>query len=422
MSSPVFGAIADDFTGATDLADQLVAGGMRTVQLIGTAGAPIPPDIDAVVIALKTRTIAAADAVAESLAALALLETADVRQMLFKYCSTFDSTATGNIGPVGDALAEALGQNVTVFCPAYPANKRSIYRGYLFVGDVLLSESGMRDHPLTPMRDANLIRVLGAQSRRAVTGVGLGTVRRGPAAITHALVACGSAGPAHVIVDVTEDADLHALGEALDGTRLITGGAGIAIGLPAVYRRHGWLRTHVNAVAQPVCGGRAAVIAGSASEATRAQVADFRARGAPVFVIGSEHITDPPSAIARALQWAGGFADRPILVSATASPEIVRDNQRRFGAVLAGQRVETILAGVAAGLVEAGVRRLVVAGGETSGAVVGALGATSLRIGPRIDVGVPWTVVDASPRLGLALKSGNFGGPDFFTRALAMTA
>ena len=271
------------------------------------------------------------------------------------------------------------------------------------------------------MHDANLIRVLGAQSRRKITSVGLrpcdaaqrrSRTRWPPAART----------AAHVIVDVTEDADLHALGEALDGRRLITGGAGIAIGLPAVYRRHGWLRTHVNAVAQPVCGGRAAVIAGSASEATRAQVADFRAGGAPVFAIGSEHITDPPGAIARILQWAGGFTDRPILVSASASPEIVRDNEHRFGATLAGQRVETILAGVASGLVEAGVRRLVVAGGETSGAVVGALGATSLRIGPRIDVGVPWTVVDATPRLGLALKSGNFGGPDFFSRALAMTA
>jgi 3-dehydrotetronate 4-kinase len=422
VSGPVFGAIADDFTGATDLADQLVAVGMRTVQLIGSAAQTIPPDVDAVVIALKTRTIAAGAAVTQSLAALDLLERSDVKQVLFKYCSTFDSTARGNIGPVGDALAERLAQDVTVFCPAYPANKRSIFKGYLFAGDVLLSESSMRDHPLTPMRDANLVRVLGAQSRRRVTLVGLQTVRRGGAAIAEALARQADDGPAHVIVDVTEDADLYALGEALDGVRLITGGAGIALGLPANYRRRGWLDVHDDPVAAPVRGGRAAVIAGSASEATRAQVADFRSAGAPVFTIEAEQIADPPAAIAAALAWCGGHPDTAVLVSATAEPAGVRANQERFGIEGAGERVETILAGVAAGLVAAGVRRLVVAGGETSGAVAGALGVTRLRIGPRIDIGVPWTIVESSPRLGLALKSGNFGGPDFFRRALAMTA
>lgn len=422
MSGPVLGAIADDFTGATDLADQLVAGGMRTVQLIGSAAQTIPPDVDAVVIALKTRAVAASAAVTQSLAALDLLERSDVKQVLFKYCSTFDSTARGNIGPVGDALAERLAQAVTVFCPAYPANKRSIFKGYLFAGDVLLSESSMRDHPLTPMRDANLVRVLSAQSRRRVTLIGLHTVRRGGAAIAEALARHAHDGPAHVIVDVTEDADLYALGEALDGVRLITGGAGIALGLPANYRRRGWLDVHDDAVAAPVRGGRAAVIAGSASEATRAQVADFRSAGAPVFAIEAEQIADPPAAIAAALAWSADHADTALLVSATAEPAGVRANQERFGIECAGERVETILAGVAAGLVAAGVRRLVVAGGETSGAVAGALGVTRLRIGPRIDVGVPWTIVESSPRLGLALKSGNFGGPDFFRRALAMTA
>jgi uncharacterized protein YgbK (DUF1537 family) len=421
MAGPVFGAIADDFTGATDLADQLVAGGMRTVQLIGTTG-EIPADVDAIVIALKTRTIAAVDAVRQSLAALDVLERAGTRQILFKYCSTFDSTDRGNIGPVGDALSERLAQPVTVFCPAYPANKRSIYNGYLFVGEVLLSESGMRDHPLTPMRDANLVRVLGRQSRRPVKRIGLETVRSGAGAIARALEALAQTGPAHAIADVTEDADLAALGEALDGVKLLTGGAGIAIGLPAVYRRHGWLTAATDPVAEPVRGGRAAVIAGSASEATRAQVAHFRAGGAPVFEIDAERIADPPAAVAAALQWAAGHADTPVLISATAEPGVVRQNQDRFGADDAGARVEAILAGTAAGLVEAGVRRLVVAGGETSGAVVGALGVTRLRIGPRIDVGVPWTVVESTPRIGLALKSGNFGGPDFFARAIATTA
>jgi uncharacterized protein YgbK (DUF1537 family) len=341
---------------------------------------------------------------------------------LFKYCSTFDSTPQGNIGPVGDALAERLHQAVTVFCPAYPANKRSIYSGYLFVGDVLLSESGMRDHPLTPMRDANLVRVLAAQSAREVRLIGLHTVRQGGAAIAEALDALAREGPRHAIVDVTEDADLHALGAALDGARLLTGGAGIAIGLPAVYRARGWLGAGVDAVATPVRGGRAAVIAGSASVATRAQVADFRAQGAPVFEIGPDHIADPAAATAAALAWAAEFPATAVLVSATAEPDAVRRNQERFGASEAGERVESILAGVARGLVRAGVRRLVVAGGETSGAVVGALGAASLRIGPRIDVGVPWTIADGGEPVGLALKSGNFGGADFFSKALAMTA
>ena len=418
----MFGAIADDFTGATDLADQLVAGGMRTVQLIGTASRDVPREVDAVVVALKTRTIPAADAVAQSLAALELLERAGVTHVLFKYCSTFDSTERGNIGPVGDALAERLGQHVTVFCPAYPANKRSIYNGYLFVGDALLSESGMRNHPLTPMTDANLVRVLAGQSRRRVGRVGLDTVRRGPAAIAAALDALGTDGPAHAIVDVTEDADLVALGEALGPAKLITGGAGIAIGLPAVYRRQGELPPAAQAVAEPVRGGRAAVIAGSASEATRLQVATYRATGAPVFTVDGEHVADPPAAIAAALAWAADHIASAPLISATAEPDVVRRNQERFGVDDAGERVERILAGVAAGLVAAGVRRLVVAGGETSGAVVGALGVDQLRIGPRIDVGVPWTVVETTPRLGLALKSGNFGGPDFFARALATTA
>jgi uncharacterized protein YgbK (DUF1537 family) len=284
---------------------------------------------------------------------------------------------------------------------------------------MLLSESGMRDHPLTPMRDANLVRVLAAQSRRSVRRLGLDVVRRGAAAIAHDLGALREA--QHVIVDVTEDADLHALGEALDGTRLLTGGAGIAIGLPAVYRRRGWLGANADSVAEPVRGDRGAVIAGSASSATRAQVANFRATGAPTFTIETTHLADPSAATRAALAFAAEHAERSLLISATAEPEIVQRNQERYGVADAGERVERILAGVAVGLVAAGVRRLVVAGGETSGAVVGALGAASLRIGPRIDVGVPWTILDGPPRVGLALKSGNFGGPDFFERALAMT-
>ncbi|GAC1421928.1 MAG: hypothetical protein NVSMB64_30540 [Candidatus Velthaea sp.] len=308
-----------------------------------------------------------------------------------------------------------------MFCPAYPANKRTIYHGYLFVGDVLLSESGMRDHPLTPMHDANLVRVLGAQSGRRVGSIGLRDVRAGVQAIRDALERAGADGPAHVIADATDDADLYALGGALDGTRLLTGGAGIALGLPENYRRRGWLGPASDAVAPPVRGGRGAVIAGSASTATQAQVAHMR-QIAPVFDITAEHIADPEAAVTSALAWARTQGEAAVLVTATADAAEVRRNQERFGVEEAGRRVEAILSRVAVGLVAAGVRRLVVAGGETSGAVVQALGTQRLRIGPRIATGVPWTIAEGERPLGLALKSGNFGASDFFARALEMTA
>ncbi|MFN2459985.1 MAG: 3-oxo-tetronate kinase [Candidatus Velthaea sp.] len=422
MNGVLLGAVADDFTGATDLADTLVAAGMRTVQTIGVPSDGVDADADAVVVALKTRSIDPAEAVAQSLSALEYLERLGTEQIVFKYCSTFDSTPRGNIGPVGDALAERLQQAATVFCPAYPANARTIYAGYLFVGGVPLSESGMRDHPLTPMHDANLVRVLAAQSRRRVALVGLHHVRGGAPAICAALAGEAAAGPVHLIVDATEDDDLLALGEALEGARLVTGGAGIAPGLAHNFRRHGRLRPAADAVTAPVSGGRAAVLSGSASTATREQIAELRAAH-PVFDITTAHLNDCEGAVEGILAWAEARpAGTPIVISATAEPDEVRRNQERYGAGEAGRRVEKILARAAAGLTERGVRRFVVAGGETAGAVVGELGVRRLRIGPRIATGVPWTVADTRVPLGLALKSGNFGGRDFFVRALAMTA
>src|ERR1700732_4104117 len=240
----LLGAIADDFTGATDLANTLVRQGMRTVQLIGVpTGRPHPEDVDAVVVALKSRTIPAVDAVAQSLTVLDWLVAAGVRQVLFKYCSTFDSTDQGNIGPVADALVETLGAGLTVFCPAFPENGRTIYRGYLFVGDVLLSESGMRDHPLTPMRDANLVRVLGRQTRNRVGLVPLATVSRGAEAIRADFARLRAEGYRHAVIDAVADADLLTIGQAAADLRLITGGSGIALGLPDNFRRAGLLET-----------------------------------------------------------------------------------------------------------------------------------------------------------------------------------
>ncbi|HEV2674497.1 MAG TPA: 3-oxo-tetronate kinase [Aliidongia sp.] len=421
----LLGAIADDFTGATDLANTLVRQGMRTVQLIEVPAGPAATAIDgvdAVVIALKSRTIPAAAAVAQSLAALDWLQNAGARQVLFKYCSTFDSTAEGNIGPVAEALMAALDTDFTIYCPAFPENGRTIFKGYLFVGDGLLSESGMRDHPLTPMRDASLVRVLAAQTTRPVGLVPLSAVSDGPTAIRATFDRLRQAGTAHAIVDAVTDADLHRLGEAASDLPLITGGSGLALGLPENFRRQGLLpnRGETAAVSADL-GGATAVLSGSCSVATLAQNAYMRARR-PSFQLDPQALAESDEQIAQAFDWAAGrLGAAPILISASAPPDAVRAAQDALGRERAGALVEAALARIARGLVDRGVRRLVVAGGESSGAVVQALGVRALAIGRQIDPGVPWTVAsrDGAPPLALALKSGNFGGEDFFLRAFA---
>ena len=413
----LLGAIADDFTGATDLANTLVRQGMRTVQLIGVPQGAAPRDSDAVVVALKSRTTPAADAVAQSLAALQWLQGAGARQVLFKYCSTFDSTDQGNIGPVADALLDALGGDFTVFCPAFPENGRSIYLGYLFVGDVLLSESGMRDHPLTPMRDANLRRVLARQTPHRVGLVALNAVRNGVDPVRAAVARLRRDGFRHAILDAVADSDLMTLGAALADLPLITGGSGIALGLPENFRRAGLLNATQEADRLPRIAGPAAVISGSCSTATLAQVAAMRAHHAS-FEIDPLELAAGEDVVGRALAWAAArLGERPLLVSASAPPDRVRLVQERLGRERAGTLVESALAAIARGLVERSVRRLVVAGGETAGAIVQALGISGLRIGPQIDPGVPWTASLGEPTIALALKSGNFGREDFFTRA-----
>jgi uncharacterized protein YgbK (DUF1537 family) len=430
--SVLLGAIADDFTGATDLCNTLVRRGMKTVQLIDVpAPGAAPPDAEAVVIALKSRTIPAADAVAMSLKALAWLKGAGARQILFKYCSTFDSTDKGNIGPVAEALLDALGSDpvsghgagFTLYCPAFPEAGRTIFKGYLFVGDVLLSESGMRDHPLTPMRDPSLVRVLQRQCKGRVGLVQHATVAQGPAAIAEAFAKLRQDGFRHAIVDAVADRDLEAIGEAAGDLALITGGSGIALGLPKNFRRRGLIGDGAAADALPRVGGKAAVLSGSCSQATLAQLAHMRER-APVFAIDPLAAAAGHDVAADALDWAADkLGDQPILFAATAPPEAVAAVQAKLGRERAGALVEGIMAEIAKGLVERGVRRLVVAGGETAGAVVQALGVTGLRIGRQIDPGVPWTVSlpgnAGEPALALALKSGNFGAPDFFMRAFS---
>jgi uncharacterized protein YgbK (DUF1537 family) len=421
----LLGCIADDFTGATDLANMLVRGGMRTVQTIGVP-THAPADVDAVVVALKSRTADPAAAVAQSLAALKWLRAQGCKQIYFKYCSTFDSTPAGNIGTVTDALMDALETDFTVACPAFPENGRTIFRGYLFVGDMLLSESGMKDHPLTPMTDASLVRVLQAQTKRRVGLIKFDTVMRGAQAMREQIAKLRADGVGMAVVDAVSDADLHVIGEACADLALITAGSGVALGLPANFRRAGLLQHSDQAARLPQVKGGAAVLSGSCSLATNAQVAEWQ-KGHPALRIDAIKLAAGAPVVAEALEWARGrIADGPVLLYATSTPQEVKAVQAQLGVERAGSLVEHALADIAQGLVGAGVRKLVVAGGETSGAVVGRLGVTNLRIGPQIDPGVPWTVSEGAGQsdtpLALALKSGNFGSTDFFAKALAQLA
>ena len=416
----LLGCIADDFTGATDLANNLVRAGMRTVQVIGVPEGPAP-DCDAVVVALKSRTAPPDQAVAQSLAAARWLREQGATQIYFKVCSTFDSTPQGNIGPVTEALMDALGASFVVITPAFPENGRTIFKGHLFVGDLLLSDSPMKHHPLTPMTDANLVRVMQAQldpaRGRRVGLIDHRVVARGTDAIAKRIAALQAEGVAMAIVDGVADDDLRSLARAAAALPLVVAGSGLAIGIPAL---HG-LQPDARAAQLPPAGGVRAVVSGSCSAATNAQVAAFLAAGGAGFAIDPLQLASGRDLVAEALAWAGPrLGAAPVLVYATAEPAAVRTVQQQLGAERAGALVEQALARIARGLVEAGVGQLVVAGGETSGACVQALGITQLRIGPQIDPGVPWCHAATPTRtagLHLALKSGNFGGPDFFHRA-----
>lgn len=415
---PLLGCIADDFTGATDLANILVRGGMRTVQTIGVPSDALAAslDADAIVIALKSRTAPVEQAVSESLDALRWLQAQGCTQFFFKYCSTFDSTAAGNIGPVAEALQAALETALVVACPAFPAAGRTVYMGHLFVHQHLLSESGMENHPLTPMRDPNLLRVLQAQTRTKVGLIAEPDVAQGVSAIRTRIAALRDQGVRLAIADAISDADLIALGEACADAPFVTGGSGMAQGLPANFRRAGTLRD-IDAARLPRIAGPAVVLSGSASTATNAQVAAWLRSGRRSFRIDPLAIARGEAVVAAAVDFAN--ADEPTLVYATSPADEVRRVQSDLGAARAGVLIEQALGQIAAQLRERGTRRFVVAGGETSGAVIQALGLKALRIGAQIDPGVPQTqsLGDREP-LAIVLKSGNFGTEDFFVKAL----
>jgi len=415
------GCIADDFTGATDLANNLVRSGMRVVQTIGVPTTPLSADVDAVVVALKSRTVPKAEAIAQSLAALKWLQAQGAEgrspQIYFKYCSTFDSTPAGNIGPVTEALMDALDTNFTIATPAFPDNGRTVFKGYLFAGNVLLNESGMQNHPLTPMTDPNLVRVMQAQTQRKVGLIDYKTVAQGEAAIRERISALRTESVGVAIVDATSNADLLLLGPALKDMPLVTAGSGVAIGLPANFG----LKPSLQASHLPAASGMQAVVSGSCSVATNAQVAHFKATGRPALAIDPSSLMNGQSdaLVQQVLAWAAPLLkDGPVLVYSTAEPEAVKQVQTQLGVAEAGALVENALAAVSRGLVDLGVQQLVVAGGETSGACVQALGIAQLQIGPQIDPGVPWCFAPtAAGGVHIALKSGNFGSEDFFTKA-----
>jgi len=411
--APLLGAIADDATGATDLCSVLVRGGMRTVQTIGVARDVALPEVDAVVVALKSRTVPAAEAVASSLAALEWLRELGARQFFFKYCSTFDSTPEGNIGPVADALLDALETEITVVCPAYPANGRTLYHGHLFVGDRLLSESSMARHPLTPMTDPDIVRVLARQTTRPVRLVSYDTVREGAGTVERRLEEFAVEGVAYAVTDALTDDDLVAIGAACAALPLVTGGAGVATGLPDNFRRRGLLAAAREATEAEPVDGPAVVLAGSVSAATREQV---RRMAAHFPAIAVDVLAPDVDRVERAVH--EGIDSGAVLVHTASSLDDVARAQERLGAERAGETAEAVLAELARRLVGAGVQRIVVAGGETSGAVVSALGVRALLVGREIAPGVPWMTSVGDPPLALALKSGNFGGPDLFLEAL----
>jgi uncharacterized protein YgbK (DUF1537 family) len=417
----VLGAIADDFTGATDLASTWARQGLRVVQTIGIPDdATVAQGAEAIVVALKSRTAPTDEAVADSLAAHRWLKSVGAQQIVFKYCSTFDSTPAGNIGPVADALLEEIGETFTVVCAAFPTNRRTVYQGHLFVDTQLLSDSPMRQHPLTPMRDSSLIRLMETQTRHPVGLIPLAVVRSGAASVSKCMANLRAEGVVYAVTDALTDDDLLTIGVAIKDLPLVTGGSGIGMGLPQNFRDQGLLARPATTWV-PEVSGRELVLAGSCSAATRAQLADVTQEW-PSRKITTDELAGGPEFVDRLAQWAReNSGPLPVVVYASATPEELLESQARYGTLEAGRKVEEILSGLATRLEKGGFSRIVVAGGETSGAVSLALGVRTLRIGAEIAPGVPWCeVVESERPLALALKSGNFGGPTFFRDAFGM--
>jgi uncharacterized protein YgbK (DUF1537 family) len=418
------GCVADDYTGASDLANTLTRCGLRTVQTIGVPADDLPlPDVDAVVVSLKSRSIEASLAVMRSRASEKWLRGRGADHVLFKICSTFDSTDAGNIGPVMDALRAGSGDAVVLVTPAFPATGRTVYQGNLFVGAVPLNESSLKDHPLNPMHDSNLVRVLARQSKSKIGLVDLAVVTRGADAVRAKLAELSKQGVGAAIIDAVFDPDLEAIGAVALDHRLSVGASGLGLGLARALVASGRVRPNVSGtMAGAPVGGQAACLAGSCSQATLQQVANAE-RVMPVLHLDPEQIIAGRDEARRAVAWAKERIENgPVLIVSSSTPADVLALQSRHGRDAAGHAIEQAMADLAAGLVEAGARRLVVAGGETSGAVVDRLQIPAFLVGAEISAGVPVlrTIGASVGEMLIALKSGNFGGPEFFSDALSL--
>ena len=413
----LLGCIADDFTGATDLAGLLARSGMRVSLRIGVPSSPPEAPAPFEVIALKSRTAPKTQAVSEALAACHWLKDAGAERFFWKYCSTFDSTSEGNIGPVAEALMAEIGTDQTIYCPAFPENGRAVFMGNLFVGEQPLAESPMKDHPLTPMRDSNLMRLLAPQVTHPVGLVNRLTVAKGPQALRDALDALRAKGIAHVVIDAVENADLAVIAKGTRHLQLLTGGSAVAMPLPQIYADEGLLDLQSMTARHKAPDAQTIILFGSCSAMTNTQVAAYRSSGAPSHQV--DPLTLATNGPAPVLDWLSqqDLKSAP-LIYATAAPDSVAAAQSKLGRARAGQIVEELLAQCAVAARDAGARRFIVAGGETSGAVTQALGATQLDVGPEIAPGVPWTFTSsAGQRIAMTLKSGNFGSEDFFSKA-----
>ena len=414
------GVIADDFTGATDIASFLVLNGLKTVQLCGVSEDLPAPDVEAVVISHKSRSCPAEEAIRETRASLDWLVKNGCKQIYFKYCSTFDSTSKGNIGPVTDALMERLGTGFTIFQPALPVNGRTVFKGYLFVGDVLLEESGMKNHPITPMTDSSLLRLVEMQSKGKCGLVSLEVVKKGPQAIRDRIAELEKAGFSYAVLDATDENDLVAQGEALKDMPLVTGGSGLAIGLARAVCEADADPEKAQQAGYPA-GPKCAVLSGSCSVMTNKQVAFYKERAAAKLVdvdaLLSEG-TNMDTMVGEYRDFILSHQEDALapLVYATANPEELARVQEKYGVEASSRAVENFFAALAASLAKDGTERFIVAGGETSGIVTKALGVQGFYIGPAIAPGVPW-VRSINNLVSLTLKSGNFGQEDFFVRA-----
>jgi uncharacterized protein YgbK (DUF1537 family) len=418
------GCIADDYTGASDLANTLTRCGLRTVQTIGVPSDDLElPEVDAVVVSLKSRSIEASQAVAKSRAAEKWIRGRGASHVLFKICSTFDSTDAGNIGPVMDALRADSGDAIVLVTPAFPETGRTVYQGNLFVGSAPLNESPLKDHPLNPMHDSNLVRVLARQSRTKVGLADLAVIARGPDAVRVHLADLAAKGIGAAIADAVFERDLETIGTVALDHRVSVGASGIGLGLARALVASGRAKANktTDVSGKPV-GGAAACLAGSCSQATLQQIAKAE-QAMPVLRLDPEQVVAGKNETQRALDWAKArLAKGPILIASSSTPDQVAALQARHGRDAAGHAIEEAMADIAEGLVKSGVRRLVVAGGETSGAVVDRLGIPGFLVGPEIAAGVPVlrAVGARDGEMLLALKSGNFGGPEFFSDALKL--